>query len=162
MVTEVARPVVLDDDKTYQLVTVKRRNGGVVSRDFLSGKDILVKNYYEIHAGDYLISKRQVVHGANGYVPEDLDGAVVSNEYMVLVSNDDISTEYWTLISKHREMYKMFMLSSYGVDIEKLVFNVEDWKRRQLHIPSVQEQRCLVSFFSRLDSLITLHQRKQL
>ena len=128
IVTIVERPVVLDDEKSYQLVTVKRRNEGIISRGFLKGRDILVKNYFELRTGDYLISKRQVIHGANGIVPENLDKAVVSNEYMVAVSNDDISSEYWTLLSKHHEMYKLFFLSSYGVDIEKMVFNVEDWK----------------------------------
>nr|WP_258175524.1 restriction endonuclease subunit S [Bifidobacterium callitrichos] len=160
VVSEVSRPVVLDDDKLYQLVTVRRRNEGVASRGYLKGKDILVKSYFEIHAGDYLISKRQIVHGANGYVPESLDNAVVSNEYLVIVGNENISTAYWSLISQRREMYRMFMLSSYGVDIEKLVFNVDDWKKRILRIPAVKEQQQLIGFFSHLDDLITLHQRK--
>lgn len=151
----------MEDDKVYQLVTVKRRNEGVVSRGFLKGKDILVKNYFELRSGDYVVSKRQVIHGGNGNVPKSLDKSVVSNEYMVLVSNGDISTEFWTLLSHRREMYKMFFLSSYGVDVEKMVFNVEDWKRRAIAIPSKSEQRQIVDFFSDLDHLITLHQREQ-
>ncbi|TPF96160.1 hypothetical protein EP30_08930 [Bifidobacterium sp. UTCIF-39] len=119
-----------------------------------------MKSYFEVHTGDYLVSKRQVVHGANGYVPKSLNNAVVSNEYLVIVGNKDISTKYWSLISKCRGMYRMFMLSSYGVDIEKLVFNVDDWKKRSIRIPSGKEQQRLTDFFSRLDDLITLHQRK--
>jgi len=66
VITEKKRPVGLGDNITYQLITVKRRNEGIVSRGFLKGKQILVKNYFEVKAGDYVISKRQVVHGANG------------------------------------------------------------------------------------------------
>ena len=73
VITEVSRPIEMQDDQKYQLVTVKRRNEGIVSRGFYYGRDILVKNYYEVHSGDYLISKRQLVHGANGQVPESLD-----------------------------------------------------------------------------------------
>lgn len=160
IVTDVERPITMKDEKVYQLVTVKRRNEGVVSRGFLKGKDILVKNYFMIHEGDYLISKRQVIHGANGYVPKELNYAVVSNEYMVAVSNEFVSSKFWVLMSKQREMYRMFLLSSYGVDIEKMVFNVDDWKKRFVMIPSMSEQNRIISFFEHLDTQITLHQRK--
>jgi len=160
VVTVVERPIDMKDDEVYQLVTVKRRNEGVVSRGFLKGKDILVKNYFEIRAGDYIISKRQVIHGANGLVPESLDKSVVSNEYLVIVSNDIISAKFWTLISKRREMYRMFLLSSYGVDVEKMVFNVGDWKKRSFTIPSITEQNRIVELFDHLDHHINLHQRK--
>lgn len=160
ILSDVERPIVMQDDETYQLVTVKRRNEGIVSRGYFKGKDILVKNYYRIHEGDFLISKRQVIHGANGYVPISLDNAVVSNEYMVAVSNEDISSAFWTLMSQRKEMYQMYLFSSYGVDVEKMVFNVDDWKKRNVIIPKIEEQAVLVSFFSKLDDLITLHQRK--
>jgi len=160
ILSDVERPIAMLDDETYQLVTVKRRNEGIVSRGYLKGKDILVKNYYRIHEGDFLISKRQVIHGANGYVPKNLDNAVVSNEYMVAVSNNDISTAFWALMSQRKEMYQMYLFSSYGVDVEKMVFNVDDWKKRSVIIPKLEEQTAIVSFFSKLDNLITLHQRQ--
>ena len=160
ILSDIERPIVMEDDKTYQLVTVKRRNEGVVSRGFLKGKDILVKNYFQIKEGDFLISKRQVIHGANGYVPKKLDNAVVSNEYMVAVGNESISSAFWTLMSQRKEMYKMYLFSSYGVDVEKMVFNVDDWKKRSVIIPRLKEQKSIVSFFASLDNLITLHQRK--
>ncbi len=160
IVSIVERPIKLIDDEQYQLVTVKRRNDGVVSRGFLKGRDILVKSYFEIRAGDFLISKRQIVHGANGLVPKSLDKSVVSNEYLVVVSNDIISSEFWTLISKRKELYNLYFLSSYGVDIEKLVFDVDDWKKRVVLIPSILEQRKILEFFEKLDSLLTLHQKE--
>ncbi|HML68504.1 MAG TPA: restriction endonuclease subunit S [Clostridia bacterium] len=160
IVSDIQRPASIKDEELYQLVTVKRRNEGVVSRGLLKGKDILVKNYFEVREGDYIVSKRQVIHGGNGLVPKNLDKSVVSNEYMVVVSNDAISTRFWTLMSKRREMYKMFFLSSYGVDVEKMVFNVEDWKKRFLIIPATSEQDQINELHDQLDHLIDLHQRK--
>jgi len=160
LLTAIKRPIKMQDDDTYQLVTVKRRNEGIVSRGLFKGSQILVKNYFELHAGDYLISKRQVVHGANGIVPKDMEGAIVSNEYLVSVGNKNITTDFLTIISKLPIMYKMFFLSSYGIDIEKLVFNVNDWKKREISIPSLQEQNRISSFFKQLDNALTLHQRK--
>jgi len=160
LLNEIRRPVKIEDHKEYQLVTVKRRNGGVISRGKFKGKDILVKNYFELKKDDYLISKRQVVHGANGIVPGNMDGAVVSNEYLVSIGNKSVTSDYLTIISQLPIMYKMFFLSSYGIDIEKLVFNVRDWKKRSIRIPSLDEQVKISSFFRMLDNTIALHQRK--
>ncbi len=159
LLNEIRRPVKIEDHKEYQLVTVKRRNGGVISRGKFKGKDILVKNYFELKKDDYLISKRQVVHGANGIVPGNMDGAVVSNEYLVSIGNKSVTSDYLTIISQLPIMYKMFFLSSYGIDIEKLVFNVRDWKKRSIRIPSLDEQVKISSFFRMLDNTIALHQR---
>ena len=154
ILSEVRRSIYLEDSEKYQLVTVKRRNEGVVSRGYLLGKDILVKNYSQLKTNDYLISKRQIIHGANGIVPSELDNAIVSNEYLVVVSNNDVRTEFLTLVSRTPSMYRKFLLSSYGVDIEKMVFNVEDWKSREITLPSLPEQTHLSLFFRRLDSQI--------
>lgn len=154
ILSEVRRSIYLEDSEKYQLVTVKRRNEGVVSRGYLLGKDILVKNYSQLKTNDYLISKRQIIHGANGIVPSELDNAIVSNEYLVVVSNNDVRTEFLTLVSRTPSMYRKFLLSSYGVDIEKMVFNVEDWKSREITLPSLPEQTHLGLFFRRLDSQI--------
>ncbi len=160
ILTEVKRPIELNDEVFYQLITVKRRNDGVVPRTRLKGKDILVKNYFKIKHGDYIISKRQVVHGANGIVPKSLDNAVVSNEYLVITSNEYITTEFWTAISKRAETKKLFFISSYGVDIEKLVFDVSDWKKRSIVIPELSEQYRITSYLQELDSLLAQHQQK--
>ncbi len=160
IITEKYRPVELLDDKYYQLVTVKRRNEGIVSRGKLLGRDILVKNYYEVCKGDYVISKRQLIHGANGVIPSELDKAVVSNEYMICVSNDTITASFLGWLSKTQNLKRDFFLSSYGVDVEKMVFNVEDWKKRYLTIPSIDEQNKIIGYLDELDNLITFHQRK--
>jgi len=120
VLSETKRSIVLEDNQQYELVTVKRRNGGVVSRGHLWGRDILVKNYSQLETGDFLISKRQVVHGATGIVPPDLNKAIVSNEYLVAVGNSQITTEFLTVLASLPDMRKKFFLSSYGVDIEKL------------------------------------------
>lgn len=160
VITDIARPIELMDNQRYQMVTVKRRNEGVVSRGFMYGRDILVKNYYEVHTDDYLISKRQLVHGANGLVPESLNNAVVSNEYMVCIGNEFVSAGFLALLSKTKSLKRDFFLSSYGVDIEKLVFDVDDWKKRLIVLPTIDEQNKICAYFRYLDNLITLHQRE--
>lgn len=157
---EVFRPINLDNETKYRLVTVKRRNGGIAERAMLKGKDILVKSQFEVKAGDYVISKRQVVHGATGLVPHELDGSIVSNEYLVGQSTDKLNIEFFALLSTLPEMYKKFFLSSYGVDIEKLFFDVNDWKKREILLPSLAEQIQIAVFFKQLDETLALQQQQ--
>src|SRR5204862_155628 len=72
LLQETSRPIELDDEKEYSLVTVKRRYGGVVSREVLRGKSIKVKSQFVVKAKDFLISKRQIVHDACGLVAREL------------------------------------------------------------------------------------------
>lgn len=160
VLSEKKRPIVLRDHRRYELITVKRRNEGIVSRGHLFGREILVKNYSQLQAGDFVISKRQVVHGATGMIPKKLDGAIVSNEYLVAVNSSKLLTTFLTILASLPAMRQKFFLSSYGVDIEKLFFDAEDWKKRKVTIPDVTEQSQIGKYFRELDRLIGLHQRK--
>ena len=160
VLSEKKRPITLLDRQQYELITVKRRNEGIVSRGHLFGRDILVKNYAQLETGDFVISKRQVVHGATGMIPAKLNGAIVSNEYLVAVNSSKLSTEFLTILSSLPDMRQKFFLSSYGVDIEKLFFDAEDWKKRDVTIPSITEQTQIGGYFRELHGLIGLHQRK--
>lgn len=160
VLAEKRRPIVLADDQRYELITVKRRNEGVVSRGHLLGRDILVKNYAQLKAGDFVISKRQVVHGATGVVPPELEGAIVSNEYLTAIDGTKLLTEFLAIVASLPAMRRKFFLSSYGVDIEKLFFDVSDWKKREVTIPCVQEQAKISSHFNNLNNIIEFHRRK--
>lgn len=160
VLSEKKRPIVLKDHQKYELITVKRRNEGIVSRGHLFGRDILVKNYSQLQTGDFVISKRQVVHGATGMIPPELDGAIVSNEYLVAVNSSKLLTEFMTILASLPAMRQKFFLSSYGVDIEKLFFDTEDWRKRNVTIPDITEQTKIGEYFRALDRLIGLHQRK--
>ena len=160
VVAENKRPVVLRDHHRYEFITVKRRNEGIVSRGHLWGREILVKNYSQLKAGDFVISKRQVVHGATGMVTKNLDGAIVSNEYLVAVNSNKLLTEFLTILASLPDMRQKFFLSSYGVDIEKLFFDAEDWKKRDVTIPDVTEQTKISAYFRALERLIRLRQLK--
>lgn len=160
ILVEISRKLKMADDEIYQLVTVRRRNGGIISRGFYKGSEVLVKSQFTIKKGDYLISKRQVVHGATGIVPDYLDGSIVSNEYLVLHGTKDLNIDFFSLLSELPSMYRKFLLSSYGVDIEKLLFDVNDWKKRRISIPSIQEQNKITSFIEGMNKTIDLKQQE--
>ena len=154
------RPVTLEDDKKYRLVTVRRGFGGVDLRGEYLGKDILVKNYFKVRQGDFLISKRQIAHGACGVVPESLDGAVVSNEYNVFIPNQGTNIEMFNLMMRMPHYTRLFYLMSDGVHIEKLLFKTQDWMRRQLAMPPIEEQRKIAAILTTQDKVIELKEKR--
>lgn len=156
---EVQRRVAWNEDKTYTLVSVRRRSGGLFLRERKKGAEIKVKSLYVIHEGDILISTRQVVHGAIARVPAQFDGAHVSGEYMTLVPQDGaaISTRYFDYLSQLPRMYHASFLASYGVDIEKLTFNPRWYLETAIHLPEcVDEQHRIVSVLEMCDRELNL------
>ena len=158
-ITLVERPVELEDNTSYQLVTVRRGFAGVESRGIFKGKEIKVKNYFVVHAGDFLISKRQIAHGACGIVPESLDGAVVSNEYNVFVPQKETNIEFFFLIMQLPYYKRLFYLMSDGVHIEKLLFKTNDWMKRSLSLPPLHEQQKIAAILSTQDKVIELKEK---
>jgi type I restriction enzyme S subunit len=141
---EVRRPVRLEDDKLYTLVTVKRSRGGVALREILPGKDVKTPTQFHVRTGDFLISKRQIVHGACGIVPAELDGAVVSNEYAVLHSDGEIDLQFLRYLSESRYFQQTCFHSSIGVHVEKMIFRTERWLAWPFNIPPLAQQQRIV------------------
>ncbi|WP_217527263.1 restriction endonuclease subunit S [Vibrio cholerae] len=143
------------DDETYELITVKRGFGGVVSRGLFKGKDVLVKNQFTIHENEFVISKRQIVHGACGLVPAALNGAIVSNEYNVFRPVEHLlDIDYFNRFTATPLMRRAFFINSDGVHIEKLLFKTQSWLKTKVTLPCLEEQQKIAQFLQALDSKI--------
>lgn len=151
----VERPVELDDGREYQLVNAKRSRGGITPRDRLKGADIRVKSQFRVESGDFLVSKRQIIHGACGVVPRELDGAIVSNEYAVLRPRRDLDLDYLRCLSFTPYFQRTCFHSSVGVDVEKMVFKLEQWFRYAVSIPSMADQRRIAAIIALADDATT-------
>lgn len=147
----VERPFAMEAKSRYRRVTVKRRHGGVELRDELPGDEIKVKNQYLLEAGDFLISERQIVHGACGIVPIELAGALVSNEYLVLKARANFDVRYFNYLVQLLRYAKLFLVCSQGVDIEKFLFKPKDWLKKLIPVPPLVEQQKMVNALSALE-----------
>ncbi len=153
---EVRRPVRLEDDLEYTLVTVKRSRGGVVKRGVLRGSEIKTTSQFLVKAGDFLISKRQIVHGACGVVPPELDGAVVSNEYAVLGTDGAIDLNFLRYLAETKYFQQTCFHSSVGVHVEKMVFRTEKWLSWSFNIPPREIQISLCELLEVWDRAIAV------
>lgn len=154
VVEPIERPVTLSPSTTYQLVTAKRSRGGIVSRGALLGREILTKTQFEIKTGDFVISRRQIIHGACGVVPPALDGAIVSNEYSALRTRPGLLMNFLAHYSHTPYFQRTCFHSSHGVDVEKMIFKIDEWLAREVDLPPVAEQRKIAAILSSVDDAI--------
>jgi type I restriction enzyme S subunit len=161
LLEQVQRRVHLQPDETYDLVTVKRSRGGIESRGRLRGSQISVTSQFKIAEGDFLISKRQIVHGACGVVSSEFDGAVVSNEYSVLRCKPNIDLAFLQYLSHSVYFQQTCFHSSIGVHIEKMIFKLDEWFKWPVNIPSLPDQQKIAAFLGAVDAKLAALVAKQ-
>lgn len=147
LLEEVKRPITFDDSERYDLISVRRRSGGLFHRGALHGHQIETKNLSIAKAGDFLISRMQVVHGASGLTTPEFDGMKISGSYTALVTKDPnvIRIEFFDLLSRTPQLYRLAYLASWGVHIEKMTFSLPLYLKSKIRIPSdVAEQDKIV------------------
>jgi type I restriction enzyme S subunit len=163
LLKECDRYVGWSDDEGYQFASIRRRSGGLFDRGTFQGREVKTKVLKLLEAGDFVISKRQVVHGAWAVVTKQFQGFGVSDEYDVLVNRDPkvLDIRFFNYLSQTRRLWHMAYLASNGVHIEKLIFNFDDFAKERVKIPpTVREQAKIVEVLAACDSEIDLLQKQ--
>lgn len=85
----IKRPLLLEPNTDYKLVTIKINHNGVVLRGLKKGGEIK-SNMFEVKKGDFILSGIDARNGAFGIIPDDLDGAIVTNDFWYFEIDEDI------------------------------------------------------------------------
>ena len=138
-------------------LTVKLWGKGVVEKTDLYGGSAQTQ-YYIRHAGQFMYGKLDFLHAAFGVVPDKLDcfestldspafdiEGLDSSFLLNLVTQEDFYLKNGNIANGSRKAKRIH---------EETFLNME------IRAPELVEQRQIGAFFDRLDSLITLHQRK--
>lgn len=157
------RYVTFDDDQLYQLVSARRRAEGVFFREALHGRDIKTKVMKQVRAGDFIISRMQVVHGGLGVVPPECDGYYASDSYEVLVPRDAtaLSTRFIGHLCRTRRFWHHALVCSHGVHIEKMTFVMADFEHEKFLIPEFREQNAIADVLDATDSELRLLRKQR-
>lgn len=75
--------ITIDDTANYKLCRVQLHRRGVVLREHRAGAEIRTKKQQVCQAGDFLVAEMDAKVGGYGFVPTDLDGAIVSSHYFL-------------------------------------------------------------------------------
>ena len=161
--TPVDRYIEWNENDLYNLISIRRRNGGVFFREPLFGYQIGVKKLKMVANNDFIISKRQASHGAWAVIDEVYDQAKVSDEYDTLEISDQslLSVDFWKWYCQIPILTHYANVDSDGVHIEKSIFDYNFFKRRKVFIPSsMKEQKAIAQILQSVNTEISLLKAK--
>lgn len=154
------RPIDWHAEKKLSLVSLRRRNGGLFRRPDMLGSEYKTQDLHELKEGDFLISKRQVSHGAWGMVSSEFAGSHVSKEYAILINKDTgkLHMPFFAWLAQMPRMIRLARVASTGVAIEKLIFDPVVFLRETISIPpSIKEQQKIAAILETADRELTIH-----
>ncbi|HCL55425.1 MAG TPA: hypothetical protein DHW82_00215 [Spirochaetia bacterium] len=149
-------PVKILPDEEYSLVTIKLYHKGVILREKKKGS-LLGSNMYRVSAGDFILSGIDARNGAFGIVSEELEGAIVTNDFWYFdVDESKVKRDFFYWLTTTPLFLDACQKSSKGetqrIRLQKNLFN-----EFVFHFPPVEEQDSFLQSFGSIDkSLSTL------
>ena len=134
---------------------------GMILRDEI-GIDIKydessIKNYKRVKPGQFVIHLRSF---QGGFAWSDIEG-ITSPAYTILdyQEPEEHCSKFWKIVLTSPMFITRLETVTYGIrDGRSISFT--DFSTLNLNVPSIAEQQKIGEYFSKLDNLITLHQRK--
>lgn len=141
-------------DENYKQITARLWGKGLTLRGEVPGSAIAAARQYCAKAGQFLISRIDARHGAFGIVPEDLDGALVSNDFPCF--NIDASTvlpHFFEWYSRTPEFIDLCRRASEG-STNRVRMKEAKFLKMTVPLPSLDEQRRIVEKLDRVAALV--------
>lgn len=147
-----------DSVKVYEQQNAINKDWSL-ERYFLPREYVLSKlKSFELHGGDIIVSCAGTI-GEVYEIPENADSGVINQALMRVRVNDNIVDKKMFKIL-FSSMIDNFTLTHSNGSAIKNIPPFSDLKPMVALVPSMDEQEKISNYFSNLDHLITLHQRK--
>ena len=142
-----------------ELLSVTIRNGVIRQMDSekrnIASED--KSNYKIVKKGDVPYNSMRMWQGAVGN--SEYDG-IVSPAYTVLIPTAEANGKFFMELFKKESTLQIFQRWSQGLTSDTWNLKYPILSSIQFYIPSIKEQTKIAKYFTYLDNLITLHQRK--
>ena len=109
------RDVSVEDSNEYRMLKVSY-DGDVNEADRKFGDELSYTKLYHVQQWDILVSNMGFGRGAIGIVPQEFDGAYVSNEYTILKAPSKEDTIYYCTLLRTKEILGDILSSSTGMN----------------------------------------------
>ncbi len=138
----------IQDNVKYSRVTVKVNNNGVFLRDVQLGKNIGTKKQYIVQKSQFIISKIDARNGSMGIIPNELDGAIVTNDFPTFfVDNNKINSQFLLLLTTTTVFINFAQSCSSGTTNRQRI-NIEQFLNIKIPLPSLSEQNRIVKNYN--------------
>ena len=150
----IKEPVELQPEQEYSLVTIKVNHRGVVLRNKTKGK-LIGSKMHRISKGQFILSGIDARHGAFGIVPDELDGAIVTNDFWYFdIDETKVKRDFFYWLTNTPIFLNACIKSSQGVTQRvrlqaKLFFDFE------FRFPPLEEQENFLKKIQHADQYLS-------
>lgn len=146
--------VSIDPNAFYREVTIKLWGKGVVLRREASGTEMAASRRAVVRQGQFILSRIDARNGAFGLVPENLDGAVVSNDFPSFNLNlERLEPKFLDWLSKTSEFVDLCKAASEGTT-NRVRLKEEKFLAMGISLPFLAEQQRIVARIEELAAKI--------
>lgn len=140
-------------DVQYKQITARLWGKGLTLRAEVPGSAIAAARQCRAKAGQFLVSRIDARHGAFGIVPEELDGALVSNDFPCFdIDASRVLPHYFEWYSRTPEFVDLCRRASEG-STNRVRMKEVQFLKMSVPLPPLDEQRRIVE---KLDGVAAL------
>lgn len=130
--------------RTYKQITVRLHHKGVVLREEKIGQRIKSKQYLA-KEGQFIISRIDARNGAMGLVPQELDGAIVTNDFLLYEINEkNLFPKYFDFLTSTKSFVWECIKASKGTT-NRVRLKPEKFLQIKISLPLLEEQKHIVA-----------------
>jgi len=141
----------VDDNTPYKQVTVRLHGKGATLRHEVSGSEIKTKRQFHVRVGQLVYSRIDARYSAIAIIPNDLDGAIVSNDFPVFnIRTDLLEPAYLEYYVKTQIFQQDCAIESSGTT-KRTRLKEEKLLQIEIPLPPLDEQRLIVARIRKLE-----------
>ena len=160
LLTRHKTPVDVQDDVTYKQVTIRTNYKGVVLRGTQSGAAILTKSQWRVSADQFILSRIDARNGAFGIIPPELEGAIVTNDFLAFDINEaEVEREFFSVFLQSPLFLEACIKASRGNTNRKRV-DEDFFLSFPVNLPPISEQHRLIAKINRARAALATAQQE--
>lgn len=136
--------VTVEDGISYKQVTIRTNYKGVVLRGMQVGSTIGTKEQFRVSSGQFILSRIDARSGAFGIIPDELEGAIVTNDFLAFdINKSEVETEFFNVFLQSPIFLEACIRASRGNTNRKRV-NEDFFLNYEINLPSLRDQHQLI------------------
>ena len=153
-------PVAVEDDVTYKQVTIRTNYKGVMLRGSQSGATIGTKNQWRVYTDQFILSRIDARNGAFGIIPEELEGAIVTNDFLAFdINEDEVEREFFNVLLQSPVFLDACIKASKGNTNRKRI-DEGFFLNFEVNLPPLADQHDLIKRINRARASVGIAQHE--
>lgn len=143
----------IEESEVYTQVTVRLWGKGVCKRDEVKGSEIKSKKRYLIKENQFIISKIDARHGAYGLVPNELNKAITTADFLTYNLDFKILPQYFEWIFRQKKFIEQCLRASSGTT-NRIRLQESKFLDFDIPLPSIEQQKEIIRQLNKYNDII--------